>query len=121
MNSSSSDLFFTDTDPLIVNILSVVARVTNSKGIDQWFEFGLQLGLSVPDLTNIGMTGRGPLDCGREALLLWRSNNISQSHVPIITALYKVGREDLADSISKTFSTSQVADSSKFIVMVSNG
>ena len=95
--------------------------MTDSKGIDQWFEFGLQLGLSVSDLTNIRMTGRRPLDCGREVLLLWRSSNMSESFVPIVTALHKVGREDLADSIAKMFSISQVADSSKFIITVSNG
>ena len=46
------------------------------------------------------------------------------SGVPTATALNEVGQKDLADSNTKKFPASQVADSphiSKFIVVVSNG
>ena len=68
------------------------------------------------------MTGRGSLDYSRNVLLLWRSNNmLEESCVPIVTALNKVGRKDLADFITITFSTSQVAGSPSISMLVSNG
>lgn len=46
---------------------------------------------------------------------------LEESFVPIVTALNKVGRKDLADFITITFSTSQVAGSPSISKLVSNG
>ena len=84
--------------------MCILASKTGSMGIgDKWFEFGLKLGLSVGDLHNITMKYSGSLECGREAILLWRSRNMSSSWEPITTALHTIGRKDLAGRIKNYF------------------
>ena len=86
--------------------MCILASKTGSMGIgDKWFEFGLKLGLTVGDLHNITMKYSGSLECGREAILLWRSRNMSASWEPITTALDTIGRKDLAGHIKSYFST----------------
>ena len=97
---------FLDTDPLIVDIICLLENKTNSIGIGhQWFVFGLKLGLRVGDLHNIAMKYSGSLECGREAILLWRSHNMFASWEPITTALDIIGRTDLAILIKNYFTT----------------
>ena len=86
--------------------MCILASNTGSMGIgDKWFEFGLKLGLTVGDLHNIAMKYSGFLECGREAILLWRSRNMSASWEPIGTALNTIGRKDLAGCIKNYFTT----------------
>ena len=101
-------IFFTDTDPLIVDIMCILASKSDSMGIDdRWFEFGLKLGLKVGDLHDIEMKFSGSLECSREVMLLWRSRNISATCEPIVTALDAIGRTNLADHIKNCFSSTQ--------------
>ena len=98
--------FFSVTDPLIVDIMCILASNTGSMGIGhQWFVFGLKLELTVGDLHNITMKYSGSLECGREVILLWRSHNMSASWEPITTALDTISRTDLAGCIKNYFST----------------
>ena len=95
---------FAATDPLIVDIICMLASKTGSMGIGyRWFEFGLILGLTVGDLHNIAMKYSGYLECGREVILLWRSHNMLASWEPIATALDTTGRKDLAVLIKNHF------------------
>ena len=97
-----------DTDPLIVEIMCMLASKPDSMGIgNRWFEFGLKLGLTVGDLYDIEMKFSGSLECGREVMLLWRSRNISATCEPIVTALDAIGRTNLADDIKNCFSSTQ--------------
>ena len=88
--------------------MCMLASKPDSMGIgNRWFEFGLKLGLTVGDLHDIEMKFGGPLECGREVMLLWRSRNISATCEPIVTALDAIGRTNLADHIDNCFSSTQ--------------
>ena len=101
--------FFSDNDPLIVDILCILASESDSMSIGhRWFEFGLKLGLTVGDLHDIAMKYNGPLECFREAILLWRSRNMSASCEPVVTSLDAIGRNFLALHIKSYFSLIQL-------------
>lgn len=70
---------------------------------DQFFEFGLALGLTVGDLYDMQMKHIGHFDYVRDIILLWRSHNTSESWHPIAAALDRIGRRDLATVLKKHF------------------
>ena len=93
-------MYNVDTDPFLVDVLNVIS----SKDVLQkkWFNFGINLGLTIGQLDEIELTCSEPLRCTR-VLLHWRVNNFTASWQPIADALVKIGLSDLAHKVCDHF------------------
>ena len=77
------------------DILHIITNKDHLK--EKWFNFGYELGLTVNQLHNIEIIYRNQyLKCTREALLLWRENNLNESLDSLVDALCKIGLIDMA-------------------------
>ena len=74
---------------------------------NNWFAFGLVLGLTVGQLHDIEVTCHDPLQCTRKVLLQWRVKNESASWQPLTEALRKIGLMELANDVEYHFTAQE--------------
>ena len=86
---------------MFVEIFSVITSEDHLKG--KWFNFGLQLQLTVGQLHTIETKYYESMSCTREVLLLWRRSNFGKPLDPLVNALCKIGLIDMAVHIKYHF------------------
>jgi hypothetical protein len=114
LSSSDSILFpyklSKDNDPLAVKILNIITTTTETVDLMEkfWFNFGINLGLSAGQLSQIETIYRGSLGhMYIQVILHWRAINPDATWEPIAEALYKIGPlQNLADEIKRHLHTS---------------
>ena len=84
-----------------MKILTITADTFCSSG--KWFVFGLELGLKVSQLHKIESQFSTSTQFAREALLLWRSENMAASWEPVANALKSVQLNSLALQLEHQF------------------
>ena len=86
---------------MFVEVFSVITSEDRLR--EKWFNFGLQLQLTVGQLHNIETKYYESLQCTREVLLLWRDNNLKKPLDPLVDALCKIGLIGMAVHIKYHF------------------
>lgn len=88
-----------------MKILTVTADTFSNShsGGSKWFVFGLKLGLKVSQLHKIELQYNTSTQFAREALLLWRSENMEASWEPVANALKSVQLNSVALQLEHQF------------------